>query len=90
MSKISPPPPDSASPTVKSTGKSTRTQRTWRPNLTSYRVYVQALTDKLNEDGLFKMSDTDAVKVAIEKAVKELLPDVAIIKKRKIYQRLNF
>lgn len=62
----------------------------FRPDLTSYRPYIQALTDKLNEDALFKMSDTDAVKLAIEKAVKELLPDVVIVKQRKIYQRLRF
>jgi hypothetical protein len=84
------PHPEKTSPTRKSTGKSTRTQATWRPDLTSYRIYAQALTDKLNENGLSKMNDTDAVKIAIEKAVKELLPDVVIVKRRKIYQTLNF
>jgi hypothetical protein len=62
----------------------------YRPDLTSYRPYIQALTDRLNEDGLSKMSDTDSVKLAIEKAVKEILPDVRIEKKRKLYKRLNF
>jgi hypothetical protein len=39
----------------------------------------------LNEDAVFKMSKTDAVKLAIEKAVKNLLPDVEIKPKRKRY-----
>lgn len=90
MSKISPPPPIFTSPTRKSTGKSMAHARTFRPDLTDYRPYIQAMTDKLNEDGLLKMSDTDAVKLAIEKAVENLLPDVVIVKRRKIYQRLNF
>ena len=62
----------------------------FRPDLSTYEPYVMALVDKLNQEALFKMSKTDAVKLAIEKAVKELLPDIVIHKKRKIYQRLNF
>ncbi|HKI53528.1 MAG TPA: hypothetical protein VJ987_05340 [Anaerolineales bacterium] len=37
--------------------------RTLRIDLTNYRPYIQALQDKLNEDGLFTMSMTDAVKI---------------------------
>lgn len=62
----------------------------FRPDLTDYRPYIMALVDRLNADGLAKMSATDAVKLAIEKAVKEVLPDVAIVKKRKLYRRLGF
>lgn len=62
----------------------------FRPDLSEYEIYVLALVDRLNEDSVFRMSKTDAVKLAIEKAVKELLPDVVIIKKRKIYQTLKF
>lgn len=62
----------------------------FRPDLSAYLLYVEAMTDKLNEESIFKMSKTDAVKLAIEKAVKEILPDVVIIKKRKIYQTLKF
>jgi len=61
-----------------------------RINLSDYRVYIQALQDKLNEDGLYKMSMTDAVKIAIEKAVENLLPDVEIKKTRKRYIKINF
>ena len=62
----------------------------FRPDLTDYEIYVQTLVDKLNEEALFPMSKTDAVKLAVEKAVKELLPDVKIEKKRKMYQILKF
>ena len=62
----------------------------FRPDLTEYEYLVQALTDKLNEEALFRMSKTDAVKIAVEKALQALVPDVVIDKKRKIYQILEF
>jgi hypothetical protein len=49
-----------------------------------------ALVDKLNEDSAYKMSKTDAVKLSIEKAVKVILPDVVIKKKRKQYVKIPF
>lgn len=61
-----------------------------RIDLTDYRVYIEALQDKLNEDGAYTMSMTDAVKIAIEKAVSNLLPDVEIKKTRKKYIKINF
>ena len=57
----------------------------FRPDLSEYEIYVLALVDKLNEEGVYRMSKTDAVKLAIEKAVKSLLPDVVIKPKRKRY-----
>ena len=65
-------------------------KNTFRPDLSDYEIYIMALADKLNEEAIFKMSKTDAVKLAVEKAVKEILPDVVIVKKRKIYQTLKF
>lgn len=62
----------------------------FRPDLTDYEGYIQILTDKLNEESLLKMSKTDAVKIAIEKALQNLVPDVVVNKKRKIYQCLEF
>ena len=56
----------------------------------AYEIYVMALVDRLNEDSAFKMSKTDAVKFAIEKAVKNVLPDVVIKPKRKRYIKINF
>ena len=57
---------------------------TFRPDLTDYLPYIEALTDKLNEESISKMSRTDAVKIAIE----NVLPDVRVEKKRKLYQTL--
>ena len=62
----------------------------FRPDLTNYDHYIQILTDKLNEESLFKMSKTDAVKIAIEKALQNLVPDVVVNKTRKLYQTLKF
>jgi hypothetical protein len=63
---------------------------TFRPDLTDYQFYVDALVDRLNEDGAYKMNRTDAVKLAIEQACKRVLPDVIIRPKRKRYVRLDF
>ena len=65
-------------------------RKKFRPDLTDYEIYVMALVDRLNEDSVFKMSKTDAVKFAIEKAVKNVLPDVVIKPKRKRYIKINF
>jgi hypothetical protein len=62
---------------------------TFRPDLTDYLPYIEALTDKLNEESILKMSRTDAVKIAIELACKNVLPDVRVEKKRKLYQTLK-
>ena len=62
---------------------------TFRPDLTDYFPYIQALTDKLNEESIFKMSRTDAVKIAIELACKNFPPGVRVEKKRKLYQTLK-
>lgn len=61
-----------------------------RVDLTDYRPFIQALQDCLNENGVYKMSMTDAVKVAIEKAVEKVLPDVKIKKTRKKYIKIPF
>lgn len=61
-----------------------------RVDLTEYRPYIQALQDRLNEDGVYSMSMTDAVKIAVERAVEKLLPDVEIKKTRKKYVKINF
>lgn len=68
-------------------------KNTLRIDLTDYRPYIKALVDKLNEEGMNKMSMTDAVKIAIEKAVTPLLPDMVINKTRKKYVKdmdINF
>lgn len=62
----------------------------FRPDLTEYEVYVEILADKLNERSLLKMSKTDAVKIAIEKVLERVAPDVKVDKRRKLYQTLEF
>jgi hypothetical protein len=62
----------------------------FRPDLSEYEIYVMALVDKLNEESLHKMSKTDAVKMAIESAVKKILPDIVIKPKRKRYITIPF
>lgn len=61
-----------------------------RVDLTDYREVIQALQDKLNQDGINTMSMTDAVKIAIEKALTHLVPDVQIKKTRKKYINIPF
>jgi len=64
--------------------------QTLRIDLTDYRPYIMALVDRLNKDGVYTMSMTDAVKIAIEKAVEKLLPDVEVNKTRKKYIEIKF
>ena len=61
-----------------------------RVDLTDYREYILALQDQLNKDGAYSMSMTDAVKIAIEKALTHLMPDVQINKTRKKYINIPF
>lgn len=62
----------------------------YRPDLSDYLPYIETLVDKLNEDALYKMSRTDAIKIAIEKALEKVVPDVVVNKTRKRYIRLEF
>jgi hypothetical protein len=62
----------------------------FRPNLTEYEWCAELLAEKLNEESLNKMSKTDAVKIALERALQSLCPEVIVDKKRKLYQTLKF
>lgn len=62
---------------------------TTRPDLTEYRVYIDVLLDRLNENSVYKMSIEDLMKLLIEKAMKNYCPDVKICPKRKAYIRLD-
>ena len=61
-----------------------------RPDLTDYRIYIDVLLDKLNEDSAFKMSIEDLMKLLIEKAMKQYCPDVVVKKSRKRYIVIPF
>jgi hypothetical protein len=61
-----------------------------RIDLTDYRPYIGLLVDRLNDDGAYRMSMTDAVKIAVEQAVERLVPDVVITRTRKKYVKIPF
>lgn len=61
-----------------------------RPDLTSYRIYIDVLLERLNRDSVYKMSISDLIKLLIEKAMKEYCPDVVIKPKRKRYEVWKF
>lgn len=65
-------------------------KRKYRPDLSDYLPYIDALVDRLNEDGAYKMNRTDAVKIAVEQAVAKVLQQVVVNKKRKQYVRIPF
>ena len=62
----------------------------FRPDLSDYLPYVQALADRLNADALYKMSLTDVVKICVERSMGNYAPDVKVVKTRRKYERLNF
>lgn len=61
-----------------------------RPDLTDYRVYIDVLLDKLNENSVYKMSIEDLMKMLIEKAMANYCPDIVIKPKRKRYETRKF
>ena len=61
-----------------------------RPDLTDYRVYIDVLLDKLNEDSVHKMSIEDLMKLLIEKAMKNYCPDVVVVPNRNRYETWPF
>ena len=61
-----------------------------RPDLTDYRVYIDVLLEKLNENAVYKMSIEDLMKLLIEKAMKNYCPDVVVVPKRKRYETWEF
>lgn len=63
---------------------------TTRIDLTDYRVYIDVLLQKLNEDSLYKLSMEDLMKLLIEKAMKNYCPDVVITPSRKRFIRLDY
>lgn len=63
-------------------------RRVFRPDLSDYDFLIMALVDYLNEKAVYKMSKTDAVKIAVEQACKKVLPDVIVKPKRKRYIKL--
>jgi len=63
---------------------------TTRPDLTDYRLYIDVLLERLNEDSINKMSVTDLLKLLIEKAMKNYCPDVLVVPHRKRYETWDY
>lgn len=61
------------------------TTPTTRPDLTDYRVYIDVLLERLNQDSVYRMSIEDLMKLLIEKAMREYCPDVVVVPIRKRY-----
>ena len=61
-----------------------------RIDMTDYRVYIDVLIDRLNDESFYKMSMEDLMKLLVEKAMKVYCPDVVIIPNRKRFERLTF
>ena len=61
-----------------------------RPDLTDYRVYIDVLLERLNDDSVYKLSIEDLMKLLIEKAMKNYCPDVVIKPKRKRHETWKF
>lgn len=62
----------------------------FRPDLSAYEVYIATATDLLNQDSFSKLSKTDFVKMAVEKALKTVLPNTKIKPKRKRFVRVDY
>jgi len=62
----------------------------FRPDLSDYLPFVQALADRLNADAMYTMSLTDVVKICIERAMQNYATDVKIERTRKKYEKINF
>ena len=63
---------------------------TTRIDLTDYRMYIDILLEKLNDESVYKMSMTDLMKLLIEKAMKNYCPDIKVVSHRKKYIIFDF
>jgi hypothetical protein len=63
-----------------------------RPDLTSHLELVRQITESVNAEALYQLSETDIVKLAIERMWKTAYPQRQLPKnlKRKKYIRLQF
>ncbi len=61
----------------------------FRPDLTVYARYVELLQEKLNDEGAYRMSMTDVVKIAVERLMEGFCPEVKVDRARKLYIRLE-
>ncbi len=62
----------------------------FRPDLTSYRVYVEYLQSEVNEDGWNQLSLTDVVKACIEDVMARKVPGMKIKRDRKTVVHVDY
>ena len=62
----------------------------FRPDLSDYRVYVEALRDGVNEDGWNHLSLTDVVKACIEDVLAKKVPGMRIKRTRKTVVHVDY
>jgi hypothetical protein len=62
-----------------------RTNGCFRPDLTSHSEIISEIRGKINEDALYPMSDTDIVKIAIEKMFERITGKKTVSNRRKMY-----
>lgn len=64
----------------------------WRPELTSHEQIAIEICQKTNEEALYQLTETDIVKLALERMWKDAYPDKELPRglKRKKYIRLQF
>lgn len=68
----------------------THCARIFRPDLTSHRDLVAAIRAEINRDALYPMSETDIVKIAVEKMFERAFKKKPVRKRKKMYIPLNF
>ncbi len=62
----------------------------FRPDLTSYRVYVEYLKDNINESGWNNLSLTDVVKACIEDVLARKVLGIKIKRDRKTVIHVDY
>ena len=63
--------------------------KTFRPDITTHAELVTVIRMAINEQTLYPMSDTDIVKIAIEKMFSNVTGKKPVRLKRKMYIQFN-
>lgn len=50
---------------------SMKSSHQWRPDLTSYETIAREIADRINEEALYALTETDIVKLALERMWKD-------------------
>jgi hypothetical protein len=61
-----------------------------RIDLTDYRIYIDVLLERLNQDSVYKMSMEDMYKIFTEQAMAKYCPDIVICPNRRRFETWKF